>query len=1131
MLRGGNKYYRLFLFIIFVVGLNLALPRQVFCYDTDIAHPGIAELAVKLYNKNNTNKVSVEQMSWIKQGAVDEDTPTRWTNHFYDPIYNRGLWLGNQHDSAKVWAKNPVGQQEFSVGDNSWQRAINDFQASKYEQAYKELGHNIHLVSDMLVPAHTRDSIHVLPPDSYEQYVKNNWDAVKPDVKNISDQYSIKNKLEDIFDEAAKYSNGSFYSDNTIEKQKYKINVIENYIPIKTSDGDKFIAQNKVIDKLNNLYITDSYDWNLDGKKIVNDSVILSSYASHLLPKAVGYSANTIKLFLDETQKNQKEKVPFFRIGLGGVLNSGLGAIVSIGQNMLSSAQSQSPTDQIAAVPNQIDVNSVLDNLVSQATKIVSVTPVVTPPISQSTSPIISPTPAQTIPPPQAIVDNNQNKVSTPTLIYSGIGSVVVNNPIINLIVQENAPTSTDSSTLNTNTSTESISTSTITTTPPTSTEEITTSTTTSTPDITTSTEPIVSSTPENTTSTTSTFETSTTTTSTPAEPAPDVVINEIAWAGTSQFTTEDQYIELYNNTNQDIILFPKGDATKWWKLKFGNREISINKIINNTIPAHGYYLFETPDDRTVNEISADIIFNATFKKTGEDVQLLDSNGRIVDEVDNSAGWFAGSASDYTSMEKINSATSGNKKTNWQSNQGPRFDGKVDGGGDGIPLYGSPKQSNFGSIVLKATQTETERTIKKSDYPYLLTYYEIPFGKTLNIDPGVIIKTVYPDSKIDIKGALNINGEANNKVTITSDKSQPKSWQGLMFYSGAVGKILDTDINYAGNSFRLPGAGMWDPRVSYGIYSDSSNLTINGVNIVDSGDTNIYTKNSTVNISNSNFKNGTTAIEHYDGALTLNNLSVDNFSNSSGAIFVKNIWPQLNKINFTNNTNGAVDIVLASITSSIEINPDSPVTFGNLTIEREGSLTASKGTIFNLPQYSNIFVKGTLNLNGTDSEPIKFVGLSGKSFGQLVFDGGIGNLNSVNFLNGGYYSSNDNSQGVVSLKNNSQVTMKNCRLMDNKISSQVISINNSALTLNNSSLGYTNKDTYFSTLKGIQLNSGTLSLDNSNFYNLTSGITAGPVDPLPQLNLINMDPRNFINVDAYWDPIGWLPGFNISTST
>ncbi|MBI5221363.1 MAG: hypothetical protein HY979_00975, partial [Candidatus Magasanikbacteria bacterium] len=115
-----------------------------------------------------------------------------------------------------------------------------------------------------------------------------------------------------------------------------------------------------------------------------------------------------------------------------------------------------------------------------------------------------------------------------------------------------------------------------------------------------------------------------------------------------------------------------------------------------------------------------------------------------------------------------------------------------------------------------------------------------------------------------------------------------------------------------------------------------------------------------------------------------------------------------------------------------------------------------------------------------------------------------------------------------SVNNNSQVTLENCQLVDNRLPVEIIQVNNSKVNLNNSSVGYTTKNTFFQNVKGLQVNSGSLSINNSFFYNLTTAITAGSVDPLPQLNLTNMGLGNFFNVDTYWDPFIWFPFFSAS---
>lgn len=1195
MKKGGGKI--LFFVFLFILGffLNLVFVDPVFCYDTSIAHPGIAGLAVKAYNKDNTKKITAEQYDWIKQGAIDEDIPTRWLNHFYDPVYNKGLWFITQHESSKVWAKDSKAQQSYSKGDNSWQRAISDYRSGNYQLAFKELGHNIHLVSDLLVPAHTRDDIHAPKPDSYEEYVKNNWDSLSTDIKA---KPIYKNKFEDIFDEAANYSNNNFYSDDTIEDKNYKVKNIDKILELKKNNEKMFLFQSRIGQELVDLYVVDGSDWKDANHKILNNKVVLSDYVQHLLPKAVSYSAGTIKLFLDETQKNQIEKLPFFKINLGGLVNTIGSKFINVAENIYQNNYSQ-------ASDNNGVINAVADNTVKQVEaigkiinkKIVEPSSTVQESLFSASQPVSD---LSAVPISNVIVENGQNTpLSSPIFSGGGGGSggssagslalpIVLNSDVAEIttttilisvtstfdniitasttniesssvsavttsIILSTSTVSTSTffsalatSTIVTSTISEtagfqvdstttigSVTTTSVTTTSAvdsvTSTTEIAVPISTSTVSTSTASDLFATTTPIISPTTTTSTVAVTITTSTPYL-TPDIVINEIAWAGTSQFTLEDEYIELYNNSDQDINLFPATDIQKRWTLKISGQKIVINKINNSIIPAHDYFLLENPDDRTVTEINGDIIYAGALSDSGGNLQLFDNNNNLVDQVSSSVGWFAGSGATYSSMEKINSSLSGNNPTNWQTNQGPRLNGKVDGGGSALSLNGSPKQSNFGSIVLRGTQNETERTLKKSDYPYVLTYYEIPAGKILNIEEGVVVKAYYPDSKMDIKGTLNIVGSDAQKVVMTSDTKSPKSWQGLTFYPGSVGNLNNLDISNAGANFKLPNANMWDPKVSRAIFSDSASINILNSSFTDDGDINIYNLNTNSSISNTNFKNGLTAIEHHGGALNLNNIKVDNFSNTAGAIYVRDIWPQLSEINFSSNINGAVDIVSASITSSITIGADVPINLENLKIETTGSLTVAAGATFNLPEFSNIFIKGTLNLNGTVDNPIKFIGPAGinQYWGHLVFDGGIGSLNSVDFSGGGYNYQGDNYHGIISANNGSQVTLENCQLLDNRLPVEIIQINNSNVNLNNTSIGYSTKNTFFQNVKGVQVNSGSLSIDNSFFYNLTTGITAGSANPLPQLNLVNMDTRNFVNVDNYWDPFVWWPVFSVS---
>lgn len=81
-----EKKFFVIIIVIFLVVLVCSAPlweRRVFCYDSGIAHPNVAQLAALLYNKTNPNqKLTVEDIECLIIGAEEEDTPTRWLNHF-----------------------------------------------------------------------------------------------------------------------------------------------------------------------------------------------------------------------------------------------------------------------------------------------------------------------------------------------------------------------------------------------------------------------------------------------------------------------------------------------------------------------------------------------------------------------------------------------------------------------------------------------------------------------------------------------------------------------------------------------------------------------------------------------------------------------------------------------------------------------------------------------------------------------------------------------------------------------------------------------------------------------------------------------------------------------------------------
>jgi len=463
------------LLLIFLLS-SFFIPTRVFCYDTNVAHPNIAELAAQLYNKKfPDNKLSASDIAQIKLGATEEDTPTRWYNHFYDPIYNRGVWFRNDYESAKEWSNDSEVQKDFSLGDNSWPRAIVDFQDNNRALAMRELGHTIHLISDMFVPAHTRDDIHPAG-DSYEQFVKNNWSTVADDLK-----YNFQNvsSLNTAFYNAAKYSNANFYSDDTIESLHYNTIQIVGYKIIQINKLPTYLAQDKET-KL--IYATDGTNWKTGLKQVDND-VILTSYSTHLLPQAIGYSAGIIDLFFRESQK-PVEKLSWLRITAKGLLDSITGAVITFAENgkdyLIQNVFGEEGENIGKEILHQVDIQMTAENQKLRSETVPQKSPPITvipttqeESLSTSTttpSPVIPTDPAQGERVDESLVATSTTSTYSVTNTPYYYSSGYHDSPVV---VSTTTPTSTPETPTTTPTSTPETPTSTPTTTPDTAPPQI----------------------------------------------------------------------------------------------------------------------------------------------------------------------------------------------------------------------------------------------------------------------------------------------------------------------------------------------------------------------------------------------------------------------------------------------------------------------------------------------------------------------------------------------------------------------------------------------------------------------------------------------------------------------------------
>ncbi len=159
---------------------------------------------------------------------------------------------------------------------------------------------------------------------------------------------------------------------------------------------------------------------------------------------------------------------------------------------------------------------------------------------------------------------------------------------------------------------------------------------------------------------------------------ARDVVISEVAWMGT-QADANDEWIELYNNTDQAIALVG-------WRLEAADGMPSI--VLSGVIPAKGFFLLERTDDNTVSDIIADQIYTGALSNPGEVLVLKDPSGNVIDTANGNGGpWPAGDDSRRATMERLDLMAS-DSDVNWATNDGIHRNG-LDAQNN--PINGTPK--------------------------------------------------------------------------------------------------------------------------------------------------------------------------------------------------------------------------------------------------------------------------------------------------------------------------------------------------------------------------------------------------------------------------------------------------------
>ena len=301
---------------------------KVSAYNQDYTHPALTDEIINFYNLNFSPKLSSQDKIWIIKGSMDEDQGMRPMNHFYDPVHNIGM---AGFSKSKEWAMSSATQSNLALAnksiaessglikssdDFSYERVMSDYSQGDRQRAMIGFGHLLHLIEDAGVPDHTRNDPH--PPigdfgSPYEHEMAK-WNPENLNIVAGLVRERLKpvvlGSLNEYFDNLAKYSNGNFFSKDTISNTEYKFPKLSVVKKIRSGEVDRIFIINKdkngkeypiaFIQEKNNL-ITHSIETPEIG------SYILDGYWDRLSKEIVLNGAGALNLLITEAEKAKME--------------------------------------------------------------------------------------------------------------------------------------------------------------------------------------------------------------------------------------------------------------------------------------------------------------------------------------------------------------------------------------------------------------------------------------------------------------------------------------------------------------------------------------------------------------------------------------------------------------------------------------------------------------------------------------------------------------------------------------------------------------------------------------------------------------------------------------------------------
>ena len=606
------------------------------------------------------------------------------------------------------------------------------------------------------------------------------------------------------------------------------------------------------------------------------------------------------------------------------------------------------------------------------------------------------------------------------------------------------------------------------------------------------------------------------------------IIINEIAWAGTSADKSNDEWIELYNSTEKSISL------SDWVLYSASNNSPYIQ--LAGTIAAKGFFVLERTNDTTIASSSASQIYIGSLVNSGEKLVLARASTTIDETPAISAcsGWCGGANSgNYPTMERIDPDAVGTALTNWGSNNEAIKNGK---NADNINIYGTPgKRNSLNYLIASGTTLSSNKTLTKLKSPYLIKDgLTINSGVTLTIEPGTVVKFYDTSSYLIALGAIKANGSSSDKIIFTSFKDdsyggdlnndgsatspQYGDWK-IISLEGAGSEIDQTIIRYGGKNSSNGWANLKVKNVSatiknsvieesnaYGLWLDSASGVIDGNTIKnnthDSAALGIYVSAGSAEIKNNTIQSNTIGMRIESG----NTSSITNntfTSNTGAAIYSISSYPTFSGNTATSNGYNGI-LITGSQNSNYNFSSNLVyVIDATYTVLSGKELTLDSGTIIKFKDTNaSISSSGKITANGANSSNVIFTSLYDDNYGgdtsnngsttpqagdwrRVVLSGNGAASSTLNYILVKYGGSG--GLGAINAINTS-ITIQNS-IFDNNYS-RGIWLENSPLTVISDSSIKNHRSPDPGEPEGLHLKDSAPTLTNVTFDNNRFGIIA-----------------------------------------